>query len=146
MMGEHEASFSIRVVRWEDEAFLIRIVRTAVFIEEQHVPAELEWDELDATSVHVLAEDARGQPIGTARLLHDGHIGRMAVIKEWRRQGIGGAILQKIFTEMINRGIPEAKLNAQVTAIGFYQKFGFRAYGNEFMDAEIPHVKMLLQL
>jgi predicted GNAT family N-acyltransferase len=146
MMSEPEASFSIRVGHWEDDAPFIRIVRTAVFIQEQHVPAELEWDEFDAPSVHVLAEDVCGQPIGTARLLQDGHIGRMAVMKEWRRQGIGSALLQKIITEMIDRGMAEAKLNAQVSAIGFYQKFGFQVSGNEFMDAKILHVKMIRQL
>lgn len=145
-MSEPEASFSIRILRWEDEASLIQIVRTAVFIQEQHVPAELEWDEFDETSMHVLACDARGQPIGTARLLPDGHIGRMAVLKEWRRQGIGSAILQKVLKEMISQGMHKAILNAQVTAVGFYQKFGFQIAGNEFMDAEIPHVQMFLQL
>lgn len=145
-MSEPEASFSVRIVRWEEKASLVRSVRTAVFIQEQQVPVELEWDEFDETSVHILACDTRGQPVGTARLLPDGHIGRMAVIREWRGQGIGSAILKKVLKEMLDRGMPTATLNAQVRAIGFYQKFGFQITGNEFMDANIPHVKMLLQL
>jgi len=139
-------SFSIRIVSWEDNASLIRIVRTAVFIQEQQVPAELEWDELDETSMHVLAYNARGLPIGTGRLLPQGQIGRMAVMSEWRGQGVGQAILRTILKELLNRGISTATLNAQVTAIGFYQKFGFQISGNEFMDADIPHVKMVLEL
>ena len=144
-MNEPERSFSIRIVSWKDKAPLIRIVRTAVFILEQRVPEELEWDEFDETCVHVLACDAH-QPIGTARLLPHGHIGRMAVMKEWRKKGVGRAILHILLKEMLNRGMSRATLNAQVTAIGFYQKFGFQIVGNEFIDADIPHVKMLLQL
>lgn len=145
-LNEHKPHFSLRIACWQDEAPLIRIVRTTVFIQEQQVPAELEWDEFDELSMHVLACDALGQPIGTARLLPDGHIGRMAVMKDWRRQGIGSAMLQKVLEEMINRGMHKAVLNAQVTAISFYQRFGFQTTGDEFMDAEIPHIKMFLQL
>lgn len=146
VMGKSEALFSIRIARWEADASLLRIVRTVVFIQEQQVPAELEWDEFDRTSTHVLACDAQGEPIGTARFLPSGHIGRMAVMKEWRKQGVGSAILQKALEEMISLGMHNAVLNAQVAAVDFYRKFGFQVYGNEFMDAGIPHVKMSLQL
>ncbi len=138
---------SVKIVRWEDETPLIRSIRTAVFIHEQQVPDELEWDEFDEISVHVLAFNSTEQPVGTARLLPDGYIGRMAVLKEWRNRGTGSAMLQKVLEEMNNRGMHNAMLNAQLTAVGFYQRFGFRILsGEEFNEAGIPHVKMFLQL
>ena len=69
-----------------------------------------------------------------------------AVMKDWRRQGIGSAMLQKVLEEMTNRGMYKATLNAQVTAVSFYQRFGLQLSGDEFMDAGIPHIKMFLQL
>lgn len=94
---------SVRIVSWEDEVFTLRAIRTAVFIHEQRVPENLEWDEFDAISLHVLAFNPDGQPVGTARLLPDGHIGRMAVLKEWRGKGYGSAVLQRILEELRNR-------------------------------------------
>lgn len=133
-------------MRWQDEAEKLRFVRTVVFLEEQHVPEELEWDEYDAISVHALALNAQDQPIGTARLLPDGYIGRMAVLKQWRGMGIGRAILQKILEELTQRCGTHAILNAQTRAIGFYEKFGFCVEGDAFLEAGIPHVKMMLSL
>ncbi|SFE20638.1 GNAT family N-acetyltransferase [Nitrosomonas sp. Nm166] len=138
-----QCSHSIRIVSWQDEALILRSIRTAVFIHEQQVPADLEWDEFDAISMHVLALNSDGQPIGTARLLPDGHIGRMAVLKEWRGKGVGSAMMRRILEEINHRGIPIARLNAQTTAIRFYEKFGFQMSGKEFMEAGIPHVKMI---
>lgn len=135
----------VRIVDWEDEASALRMIRTAVFIHEQRVPEVLEWDEFDIISMHVLAFNADGQPVGTVRLLPDGHIGRMAVLKEWRGIGIGRAMMLKVLEEISNRGIPKAILNAQTTAVRFYEKLGFQVHGKEFMDAGIPHVKMILQ-
>ncbi|MDE2387752.1 MAG: GNAT family N-acetyltransferase [Betaproteobacteria bacterium] len=135
----------IQIVRWEEAEPALRAIRTAVFIHEQHVPEALEWDEFDVISVHLLACDA-GQPVGTARLLPDGHIGRMAVLKEWRDQGIGSAMLRKLLQEMMRRHQQKAWLNAQTSAVPFYEKFGFRVLGKEFMEAGIPHVKMTLLL
>ncbi len=137
---------SVKVVHWEDEIHWIRSIRTAVFIHEQRVPVELEWDEFDKVSLHVLAFSSNEQPVGTARLLPDGHIGRMAVLKEWRMKGIGGAMLQKLLEEMRNRGKQKAMLHAQVSAIDFYRRFGFQIIGEEFMEAGIPHVRMFFQL
>jgi predicted GNAT family N-acyltransferase len=137
---------TIRIVSWNYEAPALRAIRTAVFIQEQQVPEALEWDELDAVSVHALALDAAGQPIGTARLLPDGHIGRMAVLKPWRGQGFGAALLQVLLEELRQRQQKKAMLNAQTYAVPFYQKFGFNVCSEEFMDAGIPHVKMELLL
>ncbi len=137
---------SVRVVSWENEATALRAIRMTVFVYEQHVPEALEWDEFDAVSVHVLAYNADGQAVGTARLLPDGHIGRMAVLKQWRGQGFGAALLQKLLQQLIQRHQPKAMLNAQTYAVPFYEKFGFQVCGEEFLDAGIPHVKMELLL
>lgn len=136
----------IRSVTWEEQSQALRDIRERVFIEEQHVPVELEWDEFDPVCLHLLAFDEAEQPIGTARLLPDGHIGRMAVLKEWRRQGVGSALLQWLIEEMRATGQQKAILNAQTEAVQFYEKFGFRKAGDVFMDAGIPHVKMILLL
>lgn len=136
----------IQVVHWGEAEPALRTIRTAVFIHEQHVPEAMEWDEFDAISVHLLAHDTAGQPVGTARLLPDGHIGRMAVLKEWRGQGIGSAMLRKLLQELTQRHQRKALLNAQTSAVPFYEKFGFRVLGEEFMEAGIPHVKMTLSL
>jgi predicted GNAT family N-acyltransferase len=141
-----QRSYQLRVVNWEEEASALRSVRTEVFIHEQQVPVHLEWDEFDAISMHVLALTSDEQPIGTVRLLPNGYIGRMAVLKEWRRKGIGSAMMSKVLEEINNRGIQEIMLNAQTIAIRFYEKFGFQVCGEEFMDAGILHIKMILQL
>lgn len=137
--------YRICVVNWQDEAVALRDIRTAVFIYEQQVPEDLEWDEFDPVSLHVLALNSNDQPIGTARLLPDGHIGRMAVLKEWRGKGVGSAMLQRILEESSHRCMQKAMLNAQIAAIKFYEKFGFQVSGEEFMEAGIPHIKMILQ-
>ncbi len=136
----------VHIVRWQDEADKLRFIRTVVFIQEQQVPVELEWDEFDAVGIHALAFNSEGQPIGTARLLPDGHIGRMAVLKQWRGMGVGRAILQAILHELIQRRASKAILNAQISAVGFYEKFGFRSEGAVFLEANIPHIKMILPL
>ncbi len=136
----------IRIVRWEDESPALRTVREAVFVREQQVPEELEWDAFDPISTHVLAISPDGNPVGTARLLPDGRVGRMAVLKNRRGEGIGSAMLQCLLHEAAVRGIPEIVLNAQVTAKAFYARFGFQESGELFMEAGIPHVSMVLQL
>lgn len=133
----------IRRADWDLDRAALRHVRTRVFIEEQKVPAELEWDELDHTSLHVLAL-AGDEPVGTGRLTPDGHIGRMAVMPSWRGRGVGAALLQHLMQVARARGDAACELNAQVSAVGFYERFGFRAEGEEFMDAGIPHRLMRL--
>lgn len=139
-------SFTVRIANWQDDAPALRVIRETVFIHEQQVPVELEWDGLDADCLHVLAADAAGNPIGTARLLPDGHIGRMAVLKEWRGRGVGSALLRVLLAEARKYQVRQAVLNAQTSATRFYAKFGFQTVGEEFMDAGIPHVKMVLPL
>ena len=139
-------SHPVHIVSWEDEVLTLRAIRTEVFIHEQQVPESLEWDEFDAISAHVLASNFDGQPVGTARLLPDGHIGRMAVLKEWRGKGYGSAMLQKMLEELRNRHKQKVMLNAQASAVKFYEKFGFKVSGEEFLEAGILHVKMILFL
>ncbi len=139
-------SHSVHIVSWEDEALTLRAIRTEVFINEQQVPEAMEWDEFDAISTHVLARNFDGLPVGTARLLPDGHVGRMAVLKEWRGNGYGSAMLQKMLEELNSRHKQIVMLNAQTSAVKFYEKFGFKVSGEEFWEAGIPHVKMILFL
>ncbi len=138
--------YSIRIASWQDEASILRIIRTAVFIHEQQIPEDLEWDKFDLISMHVLALNSDGQPIGTARFLPDGHVGRMAVLKEWRGKGLGSAMLLRILEELRSQHMQKAILNAQTTAVKFYEKFGFQVSGKEFMEVGIPHVRMILLL
>ncbi|HKK06812.1 MAG: GNAT family N-acetyltransferase [Pseudolabrys sp.] len=124
----------------------IRTVREEVFIEEQGVTPELEWDGLDAEAVHVLACTADGTPVGTARLLADGHIGRMAVRAAWRGRGVGRALLAELIAIARERGLARVFLGAQTHAVGFYERQGFVVYGEPFMDAGIPHRHMAREL
>lgn len=112
---------------------------------EQGVPVELEWDEYDAPSLHVLAE-ADGDPIGTGRLLPDDQIGRMAVLPNWRGRGVGSAILVALIELAAARGSTVVCLNAQTRAQAFYLRHGFVAEGEEFPDAGIPHIRMRRKL
>lgn len=117
----------------------IKAVRERVFIQEQHVPEALEWDGLDDEAIHVVAQDNHAQVIGTARLLQDGHIGRMAVFPEWRHQGVGSAMLRELILIARQWQLPRVFLHAQTSAIGFYERHGFHTQGEEFMDAGILH-------
>ncbi|MBU0751080.1 MAG: GNAT family N-acetyltransferase [Gammaproteobacteria bacterium] len=134
--------FRIEEGGWESLAAAAQPVREVVFVEEQGVSRELEWDEFDSASRHVVAFDADGQAIGTGRLLPDGHIGRMAVVSAWRGQGVGRALLERLIEAAGASGRHEVLLHAQSRAAGFYRRFGFIATGDEFMEAGIPHVRM----
>ena len=140
------SQFTVRILPWREALPLARPVRDKVFIEEQRVPQELEWDEWDESSDHAVAVDTAGNTIGTARLLPDGRIGRMAVLKERRGQGVGAALLRAMLDRARERSMTRAVLHAQVRAAGFYRRFGFRERGGEFLEAGIPHVEMTLDL
>jgi predicted GNAT family N-acyltransferase len=137
-----ETSYSIRIVRWSEARPMTSPVREAVFMREQGVPAELEWDEFDADALHAVAADIAGQPVGTARLLADGHIGRMAVLAPWRRRGVGSAMLARLMGSARDRGLGAVFLHAQMHAVPFYRRHGFVVEGAEFLDAGILHVSM----
>ena len=138
--------FQVESVGWASHQQALQSIRTTVFIHEQKVPAALEWDEHDEKAFHVLATTDTDQYVGTARLLEDGHIGRMAVLKEYRSQGIASAMLRCLLSEARSRGLHQVFLHAQISAVGFYQKHGFSSYGEQFMDAGIPHISMNLTL
>ncbi len=142
MAAEPDRGFRIRAAVWPADAPLLRAVRKAVFVVEQRVPEELEWDGIDAECEHALADDAGGMPIGCARLLPDGHIGRMAVLAPWRGRGVGAALLDHMVERARARGDTRVLLNAQVHAIPFYARHGFAAFGEEFDDAGIAHRAM----
>jgi predicted GNAT family N-acyltransferase len=139
-------AFTIRILAWREALPFARPVREQVFVEEQKVPRELELDEWDERCEHAVACDARGEAIGTARLLPDGRIGRMAVLGEWRRRGVGTALLEALLERARKRSIRRVTLHAQTHAAAFYRRFGFNERGEEFLEAEIPHVEMTLEL
>lgn len=117
-------------------------VRHEVFVLEQHVPLEEEMDERDAACVHVVAYDADGTPIGTGRLLPDGHIGRMAVCRSHRGRGVGSLLLNCLIDEARRRGHLQVALAAQLHAQPFYAAHGFFAEGPVFPEAGIEHINM----
>lgn len=126
---------------WEDAKAEASAIRFAVFVDEQNVPGELELDEHDAACLHVLAR-VDGQAVGTGRLLPDGHIGRVAVLKAWRGRGVGARMLGTLVEAARLRGDREVVLSAQTHALGFYGRFGFEKEGPEYMEAGIPHQSM----
>ena len=132
----------VEVRGWDEAEACVMPVRTEVFVVEQGVPAEIERDALDAVCRHAIARDAGGRVIATGRLLPDGHIGRMAVLRTARGAGVGGAVLQALIAEAARRGLPEVALNAQTHALAFYRRHGFEAVGEVFMEAGIPHRAM----
>ncbi|HEX7338956.1 MAG TPA: GNAT family N-acetyltransferase [Rhodanobacteraceae bacterium] len=143
-MTEHP--FHIIQARWPRDMDALRLVRETVFIREQRVPVELEWDGLDERCDHVLALDAQNHPVGTGRLTPAHSIGRMAVLPAWRGHGVGAAMLRRLIERAGQHGWPQVTLHAQVDAIGFYSRFGFVAFDDEFMEAGIRHRSMALDL
>jgi predicted GNAT family N-acyltransferase len=142
-MSSTGPEFSIRPATWAEDEEALRAVRQAVFVEEQDVPPPLEWDGLDDDCEHLLVTDEAGQSIGTARLLSEGKLGRLAVMPAWRGKGVGQALMEGLLDLAHQRGLSDLCLDAQVRAIGFYEPFGFRAVGPVFDDAGIPHRKMI---
>jgi predicted GNAT family N-acyltransferase len=136
------ACFSVRPATWSLDREALQSVRLQVFVHEQHVPVELEWDAHDATALHLLALNAAGEPIGCVRVLPDGHIGRMAVLRHWRGNGAGRALLRAAVDCAVGQGSSEILLNAQVHALGFYAKEGFEPFGVVFDEAGIAHRAM----
>lgn len=120
-------------------------IRTEVFVREQHVPPEEELDAMDARCIHALARDDHGRPVATGRLLPDSHIGRMAVLRDWRGRAVGSQVLRALMDQARLRGDAGVVLAAQLHARPFYARHGFVEEGETFMDAGIPHRLMRLQ-
>jgi predicted GNAT family N-acyltransferase len=130
---------------WEKARAQASRIRFTVFVEEQQVPAAIELDEHDESCLHALAFSG-DLSVGTARLLPDGHIGRMAVLKEWRGRGVGTLLLQSLVDKARELGHAEVVLSAQTHALAFYRRQGFVEEGAEYMDAGIPHRDMRRRL
>jgi len=132
----------IDLLAWSDARAEASAIREAVFVAEQGVPRELELDDVDARCVHALARLEDGRAVGTGRLLPEGHIGRMAVLAEWRGRGVGGALLEGLVEQARTRGMQMIALSAQTHALGFYRRYGFSAEGEVYLEAGIPHQAM----
>lgn len=139
----------IRVADWQQDKNALIEIRKKVFIEEQNVPIELEWDGYDEASVHYIASlnnEPVNKSIACARLKPDGQIGRMAVLPDYRNQGIGTELLKLIVQNAVDKKLTQLYLHAQVAAISFYQKQGFITQGEIFYEADIAHRKMRIAL
>ncbi|MFI2610048.1 GNAT family N-acetyltransferase [Kitasatospora sp. NPDC018619] len=145
---------AIRTAESDADLELVRGVRREVFVVEQNVPEELEYDEFDATSVHLLAVGADGAALGTGRLIFgeqalkltgvEGRVllGRLAVVAAARGTGLGAGLVRAIEAAGAERGAVEVELHAQVQALGFYERLGYAAQGPVYDDAGIPHRTM----
>ncbi|HTN33323.1 MAG TPA: GNAT family N-acetyltransferase [Marinobacter sp.] len=135
-----------RKYSWQLAPRHIREIRQRVFIDEQHVPPALEWDDTDEIADHYLAVLPGNTPVGVARLFttldETAHIGRMAILPEFRGRGIGVALLRHLIREAAGSSYSELRLSAQKHAISFYQQSGFHVCSDFYDDAGIPHADM----
>ncbi|MFF7963995.1 GNAT family N-acetyltransferase [Streptomyces sp. NPDC007903] len=147
--------YTVRVAEDPADREACFAVRKEVFVGEQGVPQDIEYDAYDATALHVLAIGADGIPLGTGRLLHGGaaagktgadasvgSLGRLAVIRRARGLGVGVALVRAIEEAARGLGLTAVDLHAQTQALGFYERLGYTAYGPEFQDAGIAHRAM----
>ncbi|MBP2581501.1 putative GNAT family N-acyltransferase [Streptomyces sp. PvR006] len=154
MSAPHPA-YRVREAAGPEDREACFAVRREVFVGEQGVPPELEYDTYDTTAVHVLAVREDGLPLGTGRLLLGadavgktgadasvGSLGRLAVSKAARGLGVGAALVRGIEDVARERGLTAVDLHAQTHALGFYERLGYEAYGPEFPDADMPHRAM----
>jgi len=131
-----------RIGTWPGDAGILEHLRETVFVKEQNVPKDLEWDGRDAEAIHAIAEVA-GRPVGCGRLLGDGRIGRLAVLEAYRRQGVGLGLLDTLLHSARKEGLPRAYLHAQEQTLGFYERAGFKVQGRAFLEADIYHREMV---
>ncbi len=140
-----QTTFHIIQTSWIESENDLRAIRTPVFIEEQLVAPDFEWDEIDRIAVHLLASFHK-QPIACLRIIDYYRIGRMAVLKDWRNKGVGAALLQEAVKICKAHGSKSVYLSAQTHATGFYQRYGFKVTSEVYQDLHIPHVDMQLEL
>ncbi len=136
--------YHIKPVSWATHEMQLRQIREQVFIVEQCVPADIEWDTYDADAMHLLVENNQQQVIGCARILKTGYIGRMGLLKEWRGVGIGLALLTQAIEICKQNKTNKVSLSAQTHVIKFYEKAGFVVVSEPYIDANIWHVDMQL--
>ncbi|TFZ00903.1 YbgC/FadM family acyl-CoA thioesterase [Ramlibacter henchirensis] len=141
-----EPVVEVRTGRWADLGKDASAIRTSVFVEEQRIPAEMEWDEADEDAVHAVAYNRLGQPVATGRLLQarpgEAKVGRMAVHQVLRGSGLGRQVLQALSDAAAAHGDTRVVLHAQRTAEDFYRRLGFQPQGEPFDEAGIPHIEM----
>ena len=139
------ANIQISQVSWRQAENHLRAVRTPVFVEEQAVAADFEWDALDLNAAHLLMMQNK-QAIACLRIIDYHKIGRMAVLKEWRGMGLGASLLLEAIKICKAHGSKSIHLSAQTHAIEFYRKAGFKVTSLEYCDVDIVHVDMQLDL
>lgn len=143
---------------WKTSQNMLKTIRETVFIQEQRVPVELEWDNEDIDAIHLLAihtepvlytSSVVEEPVGTSRILintDQARIGRMAVLPEWRNKGIGSQLLKHSLSLCKQQQVHSVFIHAQEYVVPFYEKAGFQVAGDRFIDAGIPHKKMKILL
>ena len=145
-----ESVVDLKTGSWDELKEGAAALRTEVFVEEQEIPQELEWDEHDAKALHALVLNKLGQPVATGRLLQPqpklAQIGRMAVSKALRGGNLGRMVIDALVEAARQRGDHQVILHAQCSAEGFYQRLGFKAHGEVFQDAGIDHIEMTMKL
>ena len=141
----HNPAISLRVVSWPQAESALRQIRQQVFIQEQCVPLDLEWDGLDEQATHLLLE-VEHQPVACARLLATQQLGRMAVLAKWRGIGLGSRVMQCAIEYAQQQAWDNIQISAQIHAVGFYQRFGFQITSEPYLDAGILHCDMVLPL
>jgi predicted GNAT family N-acyltransferase len=145
-----EAMVEVKTGSWQDLGHHAARIRTEVFVDEQRIPADMEWDDGDQTAVHAVAYNRLGQPLATGRLLRQqpgvARIGRMAVHRALRGSGVGKQVLKALMAVAANRGDYEAMLHAQSSAQTFYLGLGFVPRGAPFDEAGIAHIEMVRTL
>ena len=144
-MSSQMSKVKIKQVNRSEAENYLRQIRTQVFIQEQYVPVDLEWDGLDETAIHLLVM-LDNQPIACARIFKYQILGRMAVIKSWRKIGLGMSLLLEAIKVCKSQGSKTIRLSAQLQAVSFYSRAGFKVVSNEYLEANIRHVDMLLAL
>ena len=145
-----ESMLHVQTGDWEALKDSASAVRTQVFVQEQGISQEDEWDAADSTAVHTVIRNRLGQPVGTGRLLQDApgiaRIGRMAVLHPLRSAGVGKAIMTALEHAAHVRGDTEVVLNAQRSAEDFYRRLGYVARGEPYDEVGIPHITMARKL
>ncbi|MFP6871911.1 MAG: GNAT family N-acetyltransferase [Verrucomicrobiales bacterium] len=138
-----EESWSAREAHWLPDQEGLLSVRTTVFVIEQGVDVSVERDGRDGDCLHAIAESSNGLPIGAGRISGGGKVGRIAVLRGWRGRGVGSAIINELLRQAQVSGMSRTYLHSQSSAADFYLRFGYRPEGDEFLEAEIPHLKMV---
>jgi predicted GNAT family N-acyltransferase len=137
--------YQVKHGRWDQLQQDAKLIRTQVFICEQGITEADEWDDQDLISQHFVIYD-QDQPIATARLLENNSVGRVAVLKAYRGQGLGQMIMLEIISYAQKQGLSVLTLSSQVHAISFYKKLGFTVQGNSYDECGIPHIEMTMNL